>query len=141
MKVNQLEQHHYIEESLQLNVDMVGDMMEDSEKVKDYLDNIILIGALKGYKCSQLTDDYTFWKKHVISLQRDNDKFFISFSIKPNNTIESVEVRGNRLKLSDMLSDCVGDSIKRLPGDMFFSYHHDGILLMLETSQKFILSE
>jgi hypothetical protein len=54
-----------LDEKEKMNTDMLAELSEESEKVRYYLENILIIGALKGYQVSQETYDYSFWKNLV----------------------------------------------------------------------------
>jgi len=140
VKINQVEKDD-IKETLQLNTDMIAEMMQDSETIKNYLDNIMIVGALKGYRIEQKTKDFTFWTKHTVSLVRDGYNVHCTFTVKKFNKIENFEVRVHISELRERLLQHLGIDIKMVPGDVFFSYHHEGILKMLEILQEFIVSE
>jgi hypothetical protein len=126
----------------QMNTDMVSELSEESDKVKTYLDNILLISALKGYRVSQITNDYDFWRNHNISFNSDTDSFDIQFSIKRNNKIDSFEIKSKNRKLTDVLALLVADEkIKVIHSSLFFTYSHEGRMLMLENLHGFILNE
>jgi hypothetical protein len=140
LKINQNERNDVLAKE-QMNVDMVAELNEESEKVKKYLDNIMLIGALKGYKVNQVTEDYTFWRNYNITFQRDTDKFYVQFSIKRNNKLDSFEIKSSSAKLTDILTSFVGEEIKTIPTAVFFTYSHKDKMLMLEVLHSFILDE
>ncbi len=140
MKINQVEKDD-IKETLQLNTDMIAEMMQDSETIKNYLDNIMIIGALKGCRVEQKTKNFTFWTRHDISLNRDDYNVHCSFMVKEFNRVESFEIKSHITELKERLLPFLGVDIKTIPGDVFFSYHHEGILKMLQVLQEFIVGE
>jgi hypothetical protein len=140
VKVNQIDKDN-MEARVELDIDMVLGMMQDSEKIRNYLDNIMIVGALKGYRVEQEIRDFTFWTKYVFSLQRNGYNIHCAFTVKEFKRVENFEVRVHISELRDRLFQCLGVDIKMIPGDIFFTYHHEGILKMLQVVQDFIVTE
>jgi hypothetical protein len=149
VKVNQREEIDVMTK-VQLNTDMVAEYFEDSEKVKHLLDNTIIIGALKGYQVSQVTEDYTFWLNHKVFFKQEGHGFYLQFSIKRYSSvgsnakkIDSLEISSVNVELKGTLSNYVGEKIKQLThsNGTFFTYHQKSKLKMLEVLYNFIVNE
>ena len=139
MKINQVKKND-IEVRVELNTDMIAEMMENSEVIKNYWENIMIVGALKGYRVEQETREFTFWTKHTISLKRDDYNVHCSFTVK-SNRVDSFEIKSHITELKESLLQCLGVDIKMILVDVFFTYHHKGILKMLQVLQEFVVGE
>ena len=141
MKINQKQENNVLAKE-QLTIVDIANMTNDSEKTNYYLENISIIGSLKGYSVKQKTEDYTFWKNHTILFSNSHQFFDLKFSFK-SEKIESFEVDCQNIKeLSDMLATYLGDNVKMLFSNrIFFTYAQESILMLLNAVLDFVLSE
>jgi hypothetical protein len=132
-----------VETKEQLNIDDIVEISHDREQTKYCLDNIVLVGALKGYKATQETKDFEFWKNYTIILKKTDSRIDLKFSIKRENEIEGFEVDTHgEQKLKHLMEVVLGDKIKSLFSNrIFFSYSSEGTMVLLSCVLDFILNE
>ncbi len=142
MKINTNEQSVVVAKE-QFNIEDVIQMCEDRDKVKYYLDNILIVGALKGYVVTQITYDFEFWKNYTIKMTNNNKEIELKFNIKNEKQIDSLEIDTHGVRdLGGLLQVNLGDTIKSLFSNrLFFSYKHEGFIVLLNGLLEFVLSE